>query len=139
MIEIEWEDKWTLGCEAVDNQHKRLIKTLNKIINRETSIQNLLEELIDYTAEHFADEETLMDKANFPEELFKIHRKEHIDFTNNLLDISFKMMEVDSKGLEELIIILEKFSFLWFRAHFLGTDTEFINFLNNGGDKKTTE
>jgi hemerythrin len=134
MERIEWTDTWTLDHAEIDEQHKTLISILNKLISRESTASKLLNELIEYAAVHFADEENFMVNAEYPE--FVPHRKEHRDFTKTLLDMSFQIMTLNGgsqEEVEQLIEILEKFVSVWFESHFLETDKDFIDYLQGGG------
>lgn len=134
MDRIEWTDDWTLDHAAIDDQHRMLIGILNKIIDRETSVIKLVNELIEYTAVHFTDEEDYMINAAYPE--FVPHRKQHQEFLRTLLDMSFEVVTLngdDQEEVEKTIEILEKFVAVWFDQHFLETDRDFIDYLKGGG------
>ena len=134
MDRIEWTDDWTLDHAAIDDQHRMLIGILNKIIDRETAIIKLVNELIEYTAVHFTDEEDYMINAAYPE--FVPHRKQHQEFLRTLLDMSFEVVTLngdDQEEVEKTIEILEKFVAVWFDQHFLETDRDFIDYLKGGG------
>jgi len=134
MDRIEWTDDWTLDHAAIDDQHRMLIGILNKIIDRETSVIKLVNELIEYTAVHFTDEEDYMINAAYSE--FVPHRKQHQEFLRTLLDMSFEVVTLngdDQEEVEKTIEILEKFVAVWFDQHFLETDRDFIDYLKGGG------
>ena len=134
MDRIEWTDDWTLDHAAIDDQHRMLIGILNKIIDRETAVIKLVNELIEYTAVHFTDEEDYMINAAYPE--FVPHRKQHQEFLRTLLDMSFEVVTLngdDQEEVEKTIEILEKFVAVWFDQHFLETDRDFIDYLKGGG------
>lgn len=69
MLSLKWTDDMNLGVEVVDNQHKHLVELLNQlasdvdklkrglIVNED--LKEIANELIDYTHEHFSDEEAL--------------------------------------------------------------------------------
>jgi len=134
MDKIEWSDDWTLDHAEIDEQHKTLVGILNQLISRDATVNKTINELIEYAAIHFADEENFMVNAAYPE--FDLHRKEHKDFTKTLLDLSFQITTVEGgppEEMEQLIEILEKFVSVWFTGHFLGTDRDFIDYLEGGG------
>ena len=134
MDRIEWTDDWTLDHAAIDDQHRMLIGILNKIIDRETAVIKLVNELIEYTAVHFTDEEDYMINAAYSE--FVPHRKQHQEFLRTLLDMSFEVVTLngdDQEEVEKTIEILEKFVAVWFDQHFLETDRDFIDYLKGGG------
>jgi hemerythrin-like metal-binding protein len=134
MDKITWDKSWCLDNGVIDKQHKYLITILNRIIGREIDIYVLIVSLIEYSSNHFVDEEVLMIKNNYPEDKYLLHKKEHRLFTKALLEISFGLLTIiDSKKLEIIIGRVENFCFVWFNKHFLNTDKEFVIFLNKGG------
>jgi len=127
---ITWKLEWNTGDEVVDEQHQILISLLNKIIERSMGTQTLLVSFIEYASSHFVDEEILMIKNNYPEELFLEHRREHRTFTRALLETSFGVLA--ARTLEEhhkIIDKLEEFCFIWFKMHFLNTDKKMVDFI----------
>lgn len=81
---IEWTDKLSIGNEAIDNDHKHLIKLINayeRVVSKGN--YNLLgpafDSLEQYANEHFLREETLMEAVHYP------HRARHRDAHNELL------------------------------------------------------
>ena len=127
---IVWKLEWNTGSEDVDEQHRVLISLLNKIIERSMDTQTLLVSFIEYTSSHFVDEEILMIKNNYPEELFLEHRHEHRTFTRSLLETSFGVLS--ARTMEEhhkIIDKLEEFCFTWFKIHFLNTDKKMADFV----------
>lgn len=66
---ITWSERFVVGVEQIDDQHRRLIKQLNKLeaaVNQgapEPVISEILEFLEAYASEHFAFEETVMDQT----------------------------------------------------------------------------
>lgn len=136
MEKIIWSDEWNLDIGGVDAQHKNLVNILNGISERSINTQNLIQELINYAGTHFADEEELMFRNNYPREAYLLHKLEHRQFTTTLLEISFKITEANGNEelSEKLITKFEDFCFKWFHIHFLGTDKKFGEFLKGGAN-----
>lgn len=130
---VYWKKEWELGNSIIDAQHKELISIINKASEKRVSIQDIVEELIEYAASHFVDEEELMQKYGYTDD-FKEHRREHNLFKESLLEMSFDLIQAKST-LERSTkaLLLEKFCFLWFNNHFLKVDKKFIDFINGGG------
>jgi len=134
MEKIEWTSSWCLDGNGIDEQHKRLIGVLNRIIDRDINISELLLELIDYASEHFMDEEVLMLKNNYPIDKYIFHKNEHRVFTKALLEVSFGLFnKKDTDEYEQMIQKTEHFCFTWFNLHFLNVDKELVEFLKSGG------
>ena len=134
MDKFIWSDEWSLGNETIDDQHKILLNILNDIEKGDILLENLLIRLVEYTTEHFGDEEQLMYKNNYPENFLNPHKREHKKFKEALLELTFatiKALEQESNTkLKKLKGNLTKFCFIWFEQHFLGTDKTFVNYLN---------
>lgn len=69
---MSWNDRLKLGIEAVDDDHRKLVEILNTIydgveagLSKET-LGGLLDELVRYTQYHFAREEELFARHNYP-------------------------------------------------------------------------
>lgn len=137
MKKIEWKEQWSLGVSMIDNQHKELIAILNRMLTDSISIEDILKSFIDYTGKHFYDEELVMHEYEYNKNEIAKHKKEHRNFTNMLLEVSFKVVEVkDDK--EELPIIMKKFKkfcFLWFEVHFLEVDKKLADFIKEVIDR----
>lgn len=53
MKKIEWKKDWYLDGGEIDSQHKILIDILNKIIDRNIDVYELVISLIEYSSNHF--------------------------------------------------------------------------------------
>lgn len=135
MKKIKWDENWNVYDKEIDAQHKNLIDILNKIIERDINVYELLISLIEYSSNHFIDEEILMLKNNYPEDKYLLHKQEHRLFTRALLEISFGFADV-TKDIKSKYIIkkIKHFCFTWFNVHFLNTDKVLFIFLNKGGE-----
>ena len=78
---IEWDERWSIGDELIDSQHKGLVKLVNDIVfsceESDFDIPAALSFLVNYTVTHFDDEEKLQQKHGFPE--YKKHKQMHED------------------------------------------------------------
>jgi hemerythrin-like metal-binding protein len=134
MKKIEWKKDWYLDGGEIDSQHKILIDILNKIIDRNIDVYELVISLIEYSSNHFVDEEVLMLKNNYPEDKYLLHKQEHRLFTKALLEISFGLVDiVKDINAKSIIKKIKRFCFTWFNSHFLSTDKELFIFIDKGG------
>ena len=82
---IKWDDKYSVGISSIDEEHKKFIDIINKVIDAKQrtdsskEITEILHEMNSYVLTHFANEETYMIKFNYPE--YEFHKKEHQGFT----------------------------------------------------------
>ena len=62
---IKWEEKYSVGVESMDNQHKKLVQMINDIFDElrggatHESLLKIIEGLVEYTQVHFKAEEAV--------------------------------------------------------------------------------
>lgn len=85
-----WNDRYNIGVELIDTQHKKLFRILNKLFQfgqLEEKSQWVCQEAIkyfkDHTLEHFQDEENYMASIAYPE--LEMHRRIHGNFRDVIL------------------------------------------------------
>jgi hemerythrin len=134
---IIWNSELSVGIEPIDEQHKFLVGLLNKlyeetIIGRgDLSIVNdILNELIQYTVIHFAVEESLYHIFDYPK--YEIHKKQHGDLKKEVLDIYQRVQMGDHAVNLELFMFLRR----WLETHILMEDREGCAYLLKKGRKK---
>jgi hemerythrin len=87
MTHWDWDPSLSVGIEEIDKQHKQLITHINELkiafsYNKMYMIEEVLENLINYTNSHFKFEEKLMEEANYP--YLEEHKKSHIAFEKRI-------------------------------------------------------
>ena len=86
---VEWDDALNIGDEKTDSQHKELVRMYNELLTvcasenlSETDKNKKIEESLNflclYTVQHFADEEAMQLRCNYPG--FEEHRAVHEEF-----------------------------------------------------------
>lgn len=79
-----WVDDLSVGVHRMDDQHKVLLRLINRVADLSESgvggaaVRIVLGQLVDYTKFHFQDEEKLMRDAGYPE--VDVHAKVHEAF-----------------------------------------------------------
>lgn len=88
--QFEWQDSYNTGVEAIDKEHQRLFKIINRLYvyrDEEKDAQWVCQEGIKFfkghALSHFADEEAYM--ASIRYEGLERHRRIHHDFSKNML------------------------------------------------------
>lgn len=90
MALMNWNDSLSVGVKTLDEQHKGLVQTLNELHaammrgDAKGATGPLLDKLVRYTREHFAAEEALMSRAQYPST--SQHRTRHRDLTRQVED-----------------------------------------------------
>ncbi|HIJ37722.1 MAG TPA: hemerythrin family protein [Rhodospirillaceae bacterium] len=81
MDDLVWNDSLSVGDQTLDGHHKRLFSLCSELergISLDTAaavIPGVLKELQHYISYHFSEEESLMEKINFP--FLDDHRDSH--------------------------------------------------------------
>ena len=69
---FNWSNEYSVGIHSMDSHHKRLFDIMNKLHDAMKErrgaevISSTIGELLDYTKYHFAEEERLLERANYP-------------------------------------------------------------------------
>ena len=124
--EIEWSDDYSVGNASIDEEHLRLIKLINTfndaLIKGESqnTISNTFDRLIDYTLEHFKNEEELLRKYNYPE------LEQHIIEHQKLIDT---VMEFNKE--KDYIFPASILEFLnrWLTDHIINCDKKYKDYI----------
>ncbi|MES9811707.1 MAG: bacteriohemerythrin [Candidatus Thiodiazotropha sp.] len=116
MINIDWDNKFEVGHERIDSEHRvflNLIRTISAEVeengNKER-ILRLLAELAKYAEFHFLSEENEMLRVDYPE--YEEHHHEHerllAKFTDMMTQFRTGTLPLDS---------ITEFIFSWFALH----------------------
>ncbi len=85
---FEWDNKYSVSVNSMDQHHKKLFDLINKLHEAmfvgqgKTVLESVLKELIDYTVYHFKAEEDLMIAANYPG--FSEQKAQHDSFVTKM-------------------------------------------------------
>jgi hemerythrin-like metal-binding protein len=126
----KWTEDLSVGVAILDMDHQALFKmagTFHRAFLDGHSIEIILEtfdDLIDYTSEHFRNEEYFMDKYDYPS--LEDHKKIHENIVDKLK--SLRQDFVDGKPAIEskLFLFLKE----WLRNHILEEDMKYKEYLN---------
>jgi NNP family nitrate/nitrite transporter-like MFS transporter len=119
---ISWDDELSIGIEAIDRQHTRMMRLINEIDEAVQEggtyeqIAPVLTDLINYTNGHFANEEKLLEKNHCPD--LEKHKKAHVRLREELLDWQQKVAKATTEDMHELMVFLR----IWFPGHILDVD-----------------
>ncbi len=81
---IEWKDEYNLGNDEIDAQHRKLFKIANAALSEadREGVHWMIMELLQYTRQHFHDEEEYMKKIGYPS--LREQREQHNDLIGRL-------------------------------------------------------
>ena len=133
MALIEWSDQYSVNIKAIDAQHMELINIMNRL--HEAMLQkksklimgDILQQLVDYTYEHFLYEERLLAKYEYPS--FDAHKSLHDEMRKKVRELKADHEE------GKVILSMKVMNFLkdWVANHILGNDQLYKEFLNSEG------
>lgn len=124
-----WKEEYITGNIAIDAQHKRLFEIINilhqAMLEGHTKdvIKKTLDDLLQYTIEHFTNEEMLMLYNRYPN--YREHKKMHDYLTNKLKKLSLKFADKNHSINLELLHFLNE----WLAHHIKGEDKKYMKFL----------
>lgn len=133
MALITWSDKYSVKVKSIDLQHKKLVELINELhealaaAKAKEVLSKILQDLINYTKDHFSYEEQLLNKNNYPA-LFG-HKQEHTNLTNKVVDFQNQFLA----GRTSISIEMMNFLRDWLVNHINGTDKKYSEFLASKG------
>jgi len=122
----EFTDEYLTGIQLIDDEHRELFRIVDKAnrliksydeLSGYDQIMEILNELKEYTKEHFGDEEEYMESIHY--EGLEAQKRAHDAFISKLENISFK--DLDKNPQDSLNELLE-FLLGWLINHILYTD-----------------
>ena len=141
---FHFTDDCKIGIPQIDSEHEflfsimnQITETLHKGLDSEDDkhhLENYLEQLKEYGANHFAHEEEYMEKNGDPE--LERQKKAHASFVRKIENIDLQDLNSEEKRkiLADMILYLTK----WLYQHIMGSDT-LIGHIWNTVDKKADE
>ncbi|VVC85587.1 bacteriohemerythrin [Sideroxydans sp. CL21] len=125
MAYLHWSSDLNTGIEVIDNQHKRIVDYLNELNDANDradrqATNHVLNELVDYTLTHFAFEEELQERANYP--FVRAHKRVHDIFTKRVAEFQ-KRAAAGENVAPELLSMLK----IWLVNHIKGDDADYAD------------
>ena len=131
MQKIVWSDDFSVGIRSIDEQHKKLIDIINKLIAAPNlsvcseTVSDVLSEMLRYTKEHLEFEEQLLKEHGYPD--LEHHISNHLMYLENIGHFALKVMNGNQDVPEELLKYLQD----WLINHILHDDMEYSQFLKD--------
>ena len=131
---VTWSDSaFSVGIRAIDVQHKKLVGMINGLHKAmrdrasDTVMKRLVEELKNYTVDHFSTEERLFDRYGYPQT--PAHKELHEKFVNQVLEFEAALLSGKAKVTMDVMQFLKD----WLVQHIQGEDRKYTSFLNSHG------
>ncbi|EGV31147.1 hemerythrin-like metal-binding protein [Thiorhodococcus drewsii AZ1] len=125
MIDIEWDNKFSVGHERIDHEHQVFLDLIKNVslcddehMPRER-VFRLLTEIGKYADFHFYSEENIMLDTGYPD--YEAHKREHSMLLCKLYDYihRYRVEDIDLDSMVE-------FLFEWFALHTTGSDKRLV-------------
>ena len=119
-----------MGIGLIDSEHKRLLVLLNELHSAVEGgaglgvLGGVLDGLVDYASYHFAHEEDLFQRSNYPG--YEMHRQQHVDFAAKVTEVYSDFKSGATAGLPQEVL---KFLKHWLYHHILESDRAFGAYL----------
>jgi len=114
---FQWNDSYSVGHQEIDAQHKRLFQFAEELHlamaggKGKQMLSQTLANLVNYTKSHFASEEGLMKKYNYPD--YPAHKAEHDKLTAKVVAFQNDF----NAGRSMLSVDLMQFLKTWLAQH----------------------
>jgi hemerythrin-like metal-binding protein len=135
MMGIDWRESMTVGVKEIDDQHKKLIETMEKlneaIIKHEVdeNLTQTFDGLFEYMNIHLATEEAYFDQFHYPEAAE--HKAAHDFFRKRIGEMHNNI----DKNIRELSIELVSFLEFWLVGHIMIMDQRYVQCFHENGLK----
>ena len=133
MEQITWTEDFSVGVVRFDNQHKRLVRMINRLMadpratTKSETVSDLLGDMTIYAGEHFAAEEELMVHYNYPD--LEKHVAQHRAFQKKTVDFCLSTMINVETVPEKMLHFLGD----WLVEHILESDMAYKPFFREQG------
>ncbi|NOQ63746.1 MAG: bacteriohemerythrin [Methyloprofundus sp.] len=131
MAVVQWDDKYSVGLSAMDNDHKQLFSILDSLYGmmaddvNDQEINTIIQALLDYTHYHFSEEENVMQKMQYPE--LAQHQELHKKF---IAQLEVYQQEATSEGMAIFVAVkIANTGSQWLKDHILVVDRKYQKFM----------
>lgn len=135
MAAIAWAKRLDTGIATIDKQHRRWVELYNELDaaveqgRERDALRRTLEALVEYSGYHFRTEESLMKQANYDQEEFDLHVREHRVFTDQIAIYRDRELAGSQRLTPEVVAYLRD----WLVTHIKASDRGYITSLQNAG------
>lgn len=128
---VQWNENLSVGVDAMDMQHKKLIDLINKLFDAMKSgqgkqmLKSVLTELVSYTRVHLSAEEKFLQDHNYPK------LAEHKEMHQRLLAKVKEFCDKFNSGDLGISISLCDFLQKWLKSHICNVDRQYGLYINS--------
>jgi len=124
-MSLQWNDGYKIGDEDIDAQHQQLFKLVNTVLAAKDkgTLTNCAMALFQYTREHFAHEEQLMKRLQYP--AMTAHKAQHESLISRLSEVAAR---IANNTLDHQV--LEAFLSDWLLNHIATSDVKLAAYIH---------
>jgi hemerythrin len=130
-ILVEWDDRYLIGIQLIDDQHKKLIDLTNKLYagclagdeDAQAYFMETVHGTVDYVKYHFTAEEKILEKVKYP--ALAEHKKSHEGFVKQIFD-DVKNFESGKKFVPNVFVRYLKD---WILTHIAVEDKQYAKYI----------
>lgn len=133
MVFMPWTKELEIGIAEIDEQHQWLVNLTNQLHETMSAcepdnerIGDILEQLIDYTMNHFIVEEELFERLGYPET--DAHKAQHNVFCQKIMELLGRHDSGETVGVETLDLLKN-----WLLHHICKVDKAYVEHFRSHG------
>lgn len=125
MEKIRWSDAFSVGVDELDNQHKKIIEIVNRLIDdislgvSAELIADTLTEMVAVVVGHFKREEYLLEQAGYPD--LDAEKDAHKSYHSTTTELYKDLMSSNNVALEDMVQYIRN----WWMDHILNEDRKY--------------
>ena len=135
---ITWSDTFSCGIKLIDDQHKELVKLINKMFNHVSGneaqereyFNRVIQEAVEYVKIHFSTEERILEATRFSG--YAEHKKVHDSFIHT---VNENIKDLNS-GKRLSLFSFSKFLKNWILSHIAVMDKQYFSYLRRTATRK---
>lgn len=123
---MPWSEQLEVGIAEIDQQHRWLVdttNTLHRLLSSQEAyadqLGDILEQLMDYTMNHFIVEEELFQRLGYPESA--AHKAQHNLFCERVMGLLTRHDMGETVGLDALTLLKD-----WLTNHIIKVDKKYV-------------
>ena len=130
---FSWSDKYSVGVQSIDNQHKEILEILNRLLQAlkegkaHDVVNQIIHDLEQYAYMHFQKEEFFFQRFNYTGSAEHIH--EHQQFRDKIMALKSDVISGKVSFTVDLMFFLKE----WVEHHILVMDKAYSDCFRQNG------